>query len=77
MTPLSNRPDESAERVGAARPPQRRLLALLVGLFASAALSGCELDAWMFDPSVVGRWEHTPTVVPILERIDVIESDSG
>lgn len=77
MTPLSSRADESAQRTGAARPPQRRLLALLFGLFAGAALTGCEVDAWLFDPSVVGRWEHTPTVVPILERIDVIESDSG
>lgn len=77
MTPLSSRADESAERTDAARPPQRRLLALLFGLFAGASMTGCEVDAWMFDPSVVGRWEHTPTVVPILERIDVIESDSG
>lgn len=42
------------------------------------ALSGCtnELDSW-WDPSIVGRWEFTPTVVPILERIDVIEDDTG
>jgi len=37
---------------------------------------GCGADSW-FDPSVVGRWEHTPTVVPILDRIDVIERDTG
>lgn len=37
---------------------------------------GCmqESDAWLWDPSVVGRWEHTPTVVPVLDRIDIIES---
>jgi protein involved in polysaccharide export with SLBB domain len=48
-----------------------------LGAAALVAQVGCEVDAWMFDPSVVGRWEHTPTVVPILDRIDVIESDTG
>jgi len=62
------------------RRPSRRLTlvgatALLAGTLVGG-LAGCEADSW-FDPSVVGRWEHTPTVVPILERIDVIESDSG
>ena len=37
------------------------------------ALVGCEVDSWM-DPSVVGRWERTPVVLPILDKIDVIES---
>ncbi|MCA9298069.1 MAG: polysaccharide biosynthesis/export family protein [Phycisphaerales bacterium] len=37
-----------------------------------ACLGGCEADSWM-DPSVVGRWEWTPTEVPILERIGSIE----
>ncbi len=50
---------------------------------ACAALlstQGCflnETDAWLWDPSIVGRWEHTPTVVPILERIDLIERSEG
>lgn len=39
-------------------------------------LGGCEVDSF-FDPSVVGRWENTPTIVPVLERIDVIERDTG
>ncbi len=53
-------------------------VALASILLASvAALTGCEVDAWLGDPSVVGRWERTPTVVPILERIDVIETDTG
>ena len=43
----------------------------------SAIVAGCEVDAWMGDPSVVGRWEHTPTIVPVLERIDIIERDQG
>lgn len=48
---------------------------LLAGTLTGGLL-GCEVDSW-FDPSVIGRWEHTPTVVPILERIDVIERDTG
>lgn len=41
---------------------------------AAGLLSGCtETDAWLLDPSVVGRWEHTPTTVPILSRINSIE----
>jgi polysaccharide biosynthesis/export protein len=39
-----------------------------------ATLSGCaETDAWLLDPSVVGRWEWTPTTVPVLTRITSIE----
>lgn len=38
-----------------------------------AGNTGCETDAWMHDPSVVGYWEHTPTKVPVLERISAIE----
>jgi polysaccharide export outer membrane protein len=39
-------------------------------------LTGCEVDSW-FDPSVIGRWEATPTVMPILDRLASIEDDSG
>lgn len=46
------------------------LVVLLVGL------SGCNVDSYL-DPSVVGRWERTPTKVPILERIASIEPDDG
>lgn len=46
------------------------------GLAAPGVLTGCENDAFM-DPSIVGRWEHTPTIVPILDRIEVIERDEG
>lgn len=51
-----------------------RIRALIgLGLLTSAAtLGGCEWDSFI-DPSVVGRWEHTPTTVPILERIGPIE----
>ncbi len=36
------------------------------------AMPGCEVDSF-FDPSRTGRFEHMPTTIPILERIDVIE----
>ncbi len=45
-------------------------------LGAALLCGGCQWDSFL-DPSVLGRWESTPTVVPILERIDVIERDSG
>lgn len=52
--------------------------AAALGICAGALpLSGClETDGWLWDPSVTGRWEHTPTVVPVLDRIDIIEADS-
>lgn len=52
----------------------------MIAIFATTAVAaslGCEADGWLYDPSIVGRWEHTPTTVPILERIDVIERDRG
>jgi len=52
------------------------LLSVVLGISAGAQTGCLEWDSFM-DPSVVGRWEHTPTVVPILERIDVIERDTG
>lgn len=50
-------------------------MGIVAGALASG-LAGCETDSFL-DPSVVGRWEFTPTVSPILERIDVIERDTG
>lgn len=38
------------------------------------AMSGCEVDSF-FDLSKTGRFEHMPTTIPILERIDVIERE--
>jgi len=43
-------------------------------LLALAGLGGCETDSF-FDPSVVGRWENTPTVMPILDRLSAIEDE--
>lgn len=56
--------------------PMARLLSCAALLIAFAAQMGCEVDSYI-DQSVVGRWEYTPTVVPILEKIDVIEADQG
>ncbi|MFM8784762.1 MAG: polysaccharide biosynthesis/export family protein, partial [Phycisphaerales bacterium] len=35
-------------------------------------MTGCEVDSWM-DPSRTGYFEHTPTSIPILRKLDVIE----
>jgi len=45
-------------------------------LMACAGLTGCEVNSYM-DPSVIGRWEHTPTEMPILDRIASIEGETG
>lgn len=61
-----------SDRGGFGRGARRRTAAALL-VAASGALMGCEADSWLLDYSVVGRWEYTPTTVPILERLDVIE----
>ncbi|MFG0306897.1 MAG: polysaccharide biosynthesis/export family protein [Phycisphaerales bacterium JB040] len=48
------------------------ILALGAALVGAAGLTGCNADSFI-DPSVVGRWERTPTRVPILTSIAVIE----
>lgn len=46
-------------------------------LIALALLvSGCEIDSFM-NPSVVGRWERTPVVLPILDQLDIIDEPSS
>lgn len=44
----------------------------VLGASGVLLLGGCETDSW-FDPSVKGRWEHTPAELPILKRIAAIE----
>jgi len=44
-------------------------VAIVVLLFAV----GCESDSYM-NPSVTGYYENTPTTMPVLDRIDVIEA---
>lgn len=52
----------------------RRRLGLLAAAGVAVLLGGCttDLDSYL-DPSKVGRYEATPTSVPILERIAAIE----
>lgn len=56
------------------RPARLGVLGLMTlnGVF----LGGCTWDSYM-DPSVVGRWERTPTRVPILNHIGAIEDPSA
>jgi polysaccharide biosynthesis/export protein len=52
---------------------------LVMGSLALVQGGGCAKhpgDAFL-DPSNAGRWDHTPTVVPILERIASIEDQGG
>ena len=53
-----------------------RTAAMLAASCGAAMLGGCEVDSFM-DPSIIGRWEFTPTSVPILDRISVIEDNTG
>lgn len=58
--------------------PARAHRALVTGLAGASliALTGCHWDSYL-DPSVVGRWENTPAIVPILENIAEIEEQTG
>ena len=38
-----------------------------------AAMSACETNGWLIDPQRTGYFQTTPTAIPILTRIDVIE----
>lgn len=56
------------KRIAARAPLGAVGVMALSGMF----LGGCTWDSYM-DPSVVGRWERTPTRVPILSHIGAIE----
>lgn len=48
-------------------------LVSLIGLaLGTTLMGGCAWDSYL-DPSTVGRWERTPTTVPILNHIGAIE----
>ncbi|MEM7621824.1 MAG: SLBB domain-containing protein [Planctomycetota bacterium] len=64
----------SPRRVPAANAVATLAVAVL-GLLV-VPLGGCHWDSYL-DPSVVGRWERTPTIVPILENISEIEEGTG
>ena len=59
--------DALANRAVALRNAARGACAALIFV-----TSGCDYDSWM-DPSRTGYFEHTPTSIPILRKIDVIE----
>mgnify|MGYP000991430568 CR=1 FL=1 len=44
-----------------------------VAIVALLFAVGCESDSYM-NPSVTGYYENTPTTMPVLDRIDVIEA---
>ena len=47
-------------------------LVVIVGMLPM----GCEVDSFL-DPSQTGYFERTPTSMPILNRIDIIERELG
>lgn len=51
-----------------------RIMAIMVITAIAAGMFGCEVDS-PFDPSRTGYFEHTPTLIPVLDRLDVIERD--
>ena len=53
---------------------RRLCLTIWLCLTALGAV-GCEVDSFL-DPSVVGRWERTPVVLPILGQLDIIDESS-
>lgn len=53
---------------------RRRAVLASAGIALSMVIAGCNVDSFL-DPSVMGRWEKTPTSVPVLERIASIEDE--
>lgn len=49
------------------------LLAGVVGAACLASFQGCETDSFL-DPSRTGYFEFVPTTMPVLKRLDVIET---
>jgi hypothetical protein len=50
----------------------RTITTLFLSLISVVMIGGCEVDSF-FNPSVTGYYERTPTSMPILDRIDIIE----
>ena len=55
--------------------PRRHRTALALCTAMVLAAGGCHNSDSFMDPSVVGRWERTPTKVPILTHLDAIEDE--
>jgi len=65
------------KKVIAAKHTGRSTVALAMALAAAGVMAGCETESF-FDRSVMNYAEPTPIVVPILDRIDIIEpTDDG
>jgi polysaccharide export outer membrane protein len=62
-------PAEHPARIRGLRTAMARVA---MAVAAVVSVSGCDYDSWM-DPSRTGYFEHTPTSIPILRKIDVIE----
>lgn len=60
-------------RRGRVSPRTIGALACAAGAFG---LGGCNVDSFL-DPSVLGRWEQTPAIVPVLDNISAIEQGAG
>lgn len=58
------------------RSPAKLLCRLALGATLLVPLWACENDSYM-NPSIVGRWEDTPTLVPILDRLAVVEGTNN
>ena len=52
-----------------------KLLTTTAVVVFTMGLVGCETDSF-FDPAILGRWERTPVVLPILDQLDVIDEPS-
>lgn len=61
---------EAMKEIGPRRTGRWRVLGAWMVL--CSVLSGCEVNSFL-DPSVIGRWERTPAVMPILDQLDVID----
>ena len=70
MTPVST-PMRAPRSVGR-RPSLSRPVTLVASAAAVLLAAGCDYDSWM-DPSRTGYFENTPTSIPVLRKIDVIE----
>ena len=46
------------------------------GLLGCACLGACNATGWLGDPTVTSYYKPTPTTIPVLQRIDLIEEPS-
>jgi polysaccharide export outer membrane protein len=70
-------PQEGGMLRGDSRSSMTRLLSAGLAAAAVAGLSGCSTWDSFANPSVVGRWERTPTRVPVLTHLAAIEDPAS